>query len=91
MIPVDKKQCQAEKPNTNTFMTLGGTPAHIKRVRCTAKPTVIVKETEPGADGKRGSMSLCDDCLSVFIKQMGSAFAKATQIQKKKRVAVQQS
>jgi len=39
--PVDLKQCQAEVPNGNTFMTLGGRPG---RERCKNKPTVVVTE-----------------------------------------------
>ena len=68
LVPPDKNRCQAEKPNGHSFMTLGGHPG---RVRCEAAPTVIAKETKPGKDGKRGSMSLCDSCLAVMVKQCG--------------------
>ncbi len=42
---VDLDQCQAEKPNGHSFMTLGGRPG---LVRCTNKPSVIITEDEPG-------------------------------------------
>lgn len=70
--PPDNNQCQAMKPNGNTFMTLGGIPGH---VRCTSKPSVILTETKPAPDGLIGSMSLCADCLTVFNKQMPAGFA----------------
>jgi len=77
LIPADRKQCQAEKPNGHSFMTLGGVPGH---VRCKNKPVVIAKEIKPGADGQRGSMSLCEDCKKVFLSKFGEGFAKLTPI-----------
>lgn len=53
-------------------MILGGIPG---LERCKNKPTVIAKERKPGLDGRKGSMSLCDNCQEAFIKQMGSEFA----------------
>lgn len=72
LIPPDPKQCQAlEKvgawPDAQHFMNLG--PAGW--ARCTAKPTVIVHEKKPGKDGRKGSMSLCDECLKKAIEQLG--------------------
>lgn len=68
LIPPDPKQCQAEKPNNHSFMTLGGRPG---LERCKNPPTVIVEEARPNPkDGRKGSMSLCSDCLVVFGKQM---------------------
>ena len=68
LIPPDKKQCQAEKPNGNNFMTFGGV---VGLVRCENKPIWIAKEIIPNPlDGLRGSMSLCDDCRKVFEAQM---------------------
>lgn len=67
--PPDKKQCQAEKPNGNTFMTLGGRPG---LVRCEALPKVIVTEMVPGDDDEHGAMSLCGQCLTVFNEQSGT-------------------
>lgn len=75
--PVDKKRCQAEKSNGQSFMTLGGGP---KLERCTNKPDIIAIETEPGEDGKTGSMSLCADCLTIFMKKMPKGFATFSNI-----------
>ena len=66
LTPPDLRQCQAEKPNGYSFMTLGGSPG---LERCTATPTVIVTEIHPGSDGRRGSMALCDECLAVLNQQ----------------------
>lgn len=66
LIPPDMNQCQTEVPNGHTFMTLGGTPG-LKR--CTNKAMHLLIEKEPGSDGQRGSMTVCDDCLKVFSKQ----------------------
>jgi len=68
----DLKQCEAEKSNGRGPFSMCGTH---KMIRCTAKPTVIAKEVNPGADGKRGSMSLCSECKVQFIKQLGESFA----------------
>lgn len=62
MIPVDMKRCQAE---SRSFMTLG--PGY---VRCSNAPTHVATESEPGPDGKKGSMSLCEACKGVMEKQM---------------------
>lgn len=35
----------------------------------------ILTEKEPGEDGKRGSMSLCDDCKVEFLEQFGKEYA----------------
>lgn len=64
LIPPDLKQCQAEKTTGDSFMTIGGRPG--KMERCKAVPTVVVRERKPGEDGRRGSMSLCDSCLTAF-------------------------
>jgi hypothetical protein len=68
LTPPDRERCQAEKPNGNSFMTLGGRPG---RERCASPPTVIAYETKPGVDGRKGSMSLCEACQEVAIKQLG--------------------
>ena len=72
LTPPDKKQCQAEKPNGYNFMTIGGVPG---MERCKNKPLFIVTEAEPGEDGQIGSMSLCADCLVVFLRQMPDMWA----------------
>jgi hypothetical protein len=69
LILPDLTRCQAEKPNGNSFMTLGGKPG---LERCKDKPTVIVTEAVPGSYGRRGSMSLCHHCWSVALKQLGA-------------------
>lgn len=66
LIPPDLAQCQAEKPNGNTFMTFGGVPG---LVRCKNKPTHIALEPKQ-KDREQGSMSLCGDCLAVCSKQV---------------------
>lgn len=68
MIPADTKQCQAEIPNGESFMTLGG---RYKLVRCKNVPSVTVFETIPGIDGLMGSMCLCAPCLTQLFKQCG--------------------
>lgn len=83
LTPPDPKQCQAEKkegawPDAEHFMVIG--PAHM--ARCQNKPTVIIKEVKPAADGRRGSMSLCPDCLKTFLKQNGTTFAVIAPIRK---------
>jgi len=66
LTPIDFDRCQVMKPNGNSFMTLGGQPG---LERCTKKPTFIISEDNPGKDGRRGSMSMCGICYSVFKKQ----------------------
>jgi hypothetical protein len=73
LTPPDHKQCQAEIPNGQNAFTLGG--GH-RMVRCTNAATFIVTEVEPGADGLCGSMSVCDECKAVLIKQMGPSIDK---------------
>jgi hypothetical protein len=80
LIPVDKKRCQALKTNGNNFMTFGGVP---RMMRCDNKPTVIVKETKPGKDGLKGSMSLCDECLTVAKKNLPKNFFTEKKIEVK--------
>lgn len=79
LTPPDHKQCQAEKPNGHSFMTLGGVPG---MVRCTNKPTKLLTENTPGEDGQTGSMTLCDHCFSVFQKKMPADYATATDLEK---------
>lgn len=64
LIPPDRSRCQA-MILPGSFMTLG------PRVweRCKARPTKIVTESTPGKDGQIGSMSLCDECFLMFVKQ----------------------
>ena len=78
LIEPDKKQCQAEKPNGNTFMTLGGVPALI---RCEKNPVIIATESEPDKNGLQGSMSMCDKCWKVAIEQLGENYFRVQPIQ----------
>jgi hypothetical protein len=64
LTPPDLKRCQVE---ARSFMTLG--PG---MTRCDRKPTVIVIEKVAGKDGKYGSMSMCDDCLTAFKTRFGT-------------------
>jgi len=57
-----------------------GDPKDGYRIRCRNTPKVIATENEPGKDGLIGSMSLCDNCLKVFRKQMPKDFATITTI-----------
>jgi hypothetical protein len=66
--PVDITRCQAEKADGVNAFTLGGRP---RMVRCTNKPTTVAHEREPGPDGLRGAMSLCGECQSALIEQLG--------------------
>lgn len=71
LTPPDPDRCQAYVPGNGPF-TLGGTigdPRNGYRVRCDNRPDVLVTEDEPGADGRRGSMSLCRRCLTVLREQ----------------------
>lgn len=64
LVPPDRKKCQTEIPNGITFMTMGGgVPG---RIRCKNRPNVIVYKKKP-----KGSMSMCNKCLTVFVKQVG--------------------
>lgn len=77
LIPPDLKQCQAEKPNGHSFMTLGGQPG---LERCREKPTWIATETKAGKDGLIGSMSLCSECRDQLVKQLGDGFCTFEEI-----------
>lgn len=80
LIPPDKKQCQAEKPNGYSFMTLGGVPGYI---RCTNKPVVIMKEKKAASDGLTGSMAVCSECLASAKKQLGDNFFTVEKIKRR--------
>jgi len=77
LTPPDKKRCQAMVPTGGQFQVGGeiGDPKDGYRIRCRNTPTVIATENEPGEDGLIGEMSLCNDCLKVFRKQMPKGFA----------------
>ena len=82
LIPPDKKQCQAEKPNGVNAFTLGG---KFELIRCENEPIFIAKEKRPGKDGRRGSMSLCGSCKKKMEEQMpGVATFTEIKLRKKK-------
>jgi len=83
LTPPDLKQCQAEKPNGESFMTLGGRPG---RVRCTSPAKILVRETVSGSDGQKGSMTLCGDCFVVFQTQCPDARVSFELIERMKEV-----
>lgn len=61
LTPPDYTRCQAEVLR-GSFMTLG--PRQYER--CTAAPAWLAEEKEPGPDGLKGSMTLCDACCNVL-------------------------
>lgn len=66
--PVDEERCQADGPNPEwSPFRLGPVP---KRVRCSNMPVWVATEKEPGKDGLRGSMSLCQPCKEVCDEQL---------------------
>jgi len=77
LTPPDLERCQAEIPTAGPFQMGGipGDPANGYRRRCAAPPTVIATERKPGADGRIGSMSLCESCQGAFIQHLGTLHA----------------
>lgn len=89
MTPPDRSRCQARIPGNGPF-TMGGfigDPRDGYRVRCSQKPTVIVTERQPGADGFCGSMSLCDRCWAELLKQSGDAYVTFKAIRARRKGA----
>lgn len=82
LTPPDKERCQADVPGAGPFTVGGkiGNPRNGYRVRCENQPAVIVSERAPGADGLRGSMSLCAKCLKELISQHGPDYAPVTAV-----------
>lgn len=78
LIPPDLEQCQAEKPNGYSFMTLGGLANRLER--CKNKPTMVITEKVAADHRGKGSMSLCDGCHAQFIKQMPKGAATVQDI-----------
>ncbi len=76
LIPPDTKRCQAEH-QVGAFV-LGGRVG--EKTRCENKPSVIATEKKPGKDGRKGSMSLCAECLPHLIRQFGDEYARITEI-----------
>lgn len=61
LIPPDKKRCQTIRAN-GTFMSFGP----VKRWQCRKRPVAIISEK-----GKRGSMSVCSECLLKAKEEFG--------------------
>lgn len=70
-IPPDEKQCQSESREYNPWRLGGRVYGEFKR--CENRATVIATACDP-KDG--GSMSLCEDCRSVFVENQGDDFAR---------------
>jgi hypothetical protein len=67
LIPLDLERCQAEVTIYHPFL-MGGSVRQTKR--CEKKPTWLAKEAKAGKDGRRGSMTLCDECKAECEEQM---------------------
>ena len=72
LTPPDLTQCQAEKGGA--FMLGPGL------MQCNDTPTVIATENDPGDDGLRGSMSLCESCKAEFLSRFGADYATFSEI-----------
>lgn len=72
----DLNRCQAEKIE-RVPMALGGTH---RRTRCNNATDVIAFENSAGADGQKGSMSLCDGCAAILKEKLGDDFAMICKI-----------
>jgi hypothetical protein len=73
LIPPDVKQCQVFK-RPSPFQ-LGGNLHDM--VQCKNKPTWIITEKFAGMDGRKGSMSVCDDCLKEAERRKMDVTKKA--------------
>ena len=73
LTPPDLDRCQADKPGAGPFALGGetGDPRNGYLMRCRNQPIWIATEKEPGDDGQKGSMSLCDACRKVCETQDG--------------------
>lgn len=71
LTPPDRARCQADK-TVGSAWALGDPP---RWERCKEIPAVVIYEKRPGADGLKGSMSLCPTCKEEFLKKYGDDFA----------------
>jgi hypothetical protein len=62
LVPPDYERCQCEIKQ-GSFLTLG--PRRYER--CSNKPVWLAVELVAGKDGRRGSMTLCNDCAKVMM------------------------
>lgn len=75
------RRCQTEVPNSNTFMTFGGVPG---LVRCENTAVYVATEREPGPEGLKGAMSVCERCKTKLIEIKGADYATFVKIEDKK-------
>lgn len=54
-----------------SFMQLGAPPPRWRK--CGKPPTWYAREVVPGKDGRRGAMSLCDECKAVCEERAGDS------------------
>lgn len=67
---VDHARCQADVKSAYKPFILGGDVGG-KWGRCDAKPAWYAREVVAGKDGRKGAMSLCDDCKPICEKMVG--------------------
>jgi hypothetical protein len=70
LTPPDLAQCQCDITEYHPFV-MGGPVRQTHR--CTNVAQWLATETEPGPDGLKGSMSVCDRCAQELIKQRALA------------------
>ena len=66
---VDHTRCQADIRSAYNPWVMGGDVGG-KWGRCTNKPTWYVREVNPGPDGRRGAMAICDSCKPECEKKV---------------------
>lgn len=71
LTPPDPHRCQGEKLS-GSFMTFGPR----KWERCTNIPVYLVTERKPPKGHKPGKMTVCNHCLEMLHKQMGTDAVK---------------
>jgi len=69
---VDHARCQADVKSAYNPWIMGGDVGG-RWGRCTNKPTWYAREAEAGKDGRKGAMSLCDECKGVCEKLKGAS------------------
>lgn len=69
---VDHARCQADIRSAYNPWVMGGDVGG-KWGRCTKKPTWYAREVKAGSDGRKGAMSLCDECKPVCEERMGAS------------------
>lgn len=74
LTPPDFGCCQAEITDAHNPFGIGAPPPSPRR--CTARPQYLLTEKEPGEDGQRGSMTLCESCLEQFRQRMPADYAE---------------